>query len=269
MVYHNSDDFKRDKSLSTLDKIDFNGHAYISGDYETKESELVVFCITYEVEHCTTFTNYCRSKTGMPCCGKLATSKKLLGRNYSRETLDKMRQAALNRIRLPSIGQDWRRSAEARIWEKEVKNMWNKECPISGNQANLVMHHFFSGARYEKVELRDTLLYHVNNGILITKELHVDFHKIFGYERNTIEQFQIYVENLQKLISSQAHQKWWEGSETRVDDPHLANFKSIFRAFSFVGVQEKGIEKTALLEKIMKLHERLGEVRKELRTYDV
>lgn len=256
MVYHNSTDFKIEKFFSTLEKIEFNGHAYISGDYETKESKLVVYCKTHQIEHCTTFTNYCRSRTGMPCCGKSAVSKKLSDRKYSPETLEKMSQAALNRAKISSGGQDWRRSTEAREWEKKVKELWDNKCPITGKEAGIVMHHFFSGARGKTIELRDALLYNSINGILLAKDLHVDFHKEFGYQENTIEQFQSYVKNLEKLISSQAQQECWEGSETRVNDPTLID--TLLQSLN-------GVKRKVLLERIMKLHERLEEINKELR----
>lgn len=52
----------------------------------------------------------------MPCCGKAAVSKKLTQRQYSPETLEKMKQSAFDRIKPESAGQDWRRTREARQW---------------------------------------------------------------------------------------------------------------------------------------------------------
>lgn len=43
MIYRNKESFKEEQFLSALDRIEFNGHAYISGSYETKNSPLVVF----------------------------------------------------------------------------------------------------------------------------------------------------------------------------------------------------------------------------------
>ena len=125
------------------------------------------------MEHKTTFTNYCRSKTGMPCCGKALVSTKLTRREYTPETLEKMKQAALDRIRPTSVGQHWRRSTEARGWEKRVKEIWGNQCAITGSKDNLEMHHFFSGARCtahcpdNNLELRQALLYNPSNGILL------------------------------------------------------------------------------------------------------
>ena len=246
MVNHNSDAFKKEKFLSTLETIEYNGHAYVNGDYETKGSPLEVYCRTHQKIHTTTFDNYCRSKTGMPCCGRAQVSTKLTDRKYTAETLEKMRQAAFDRKWPSGTGQDWRRTKAAREWEKRVKEIWQNECAITGRKSNLVMHHFFSGSREKDVALRDALLYHPDNGIMIGKEFHEDFHKKFGYQKNTLEQFKSYVKDLQMLISSQAPQKCREGSETRVNDLPLLQCASL------------------QLEKIMKLHERLEEISTQL-----
>ena len=220
MGYQNSDFFKMEQFLKTVELIEFNGHSYIDGDYHTKISPLTVFCRTHQVEHKTTFTNYCRSKTGMPCYGKAQVSRKFIRREYTPETLEKMRQAALNRFRPVSTGQNWRRSTETRRWEKKVKEAWGNQCAITGIKDNLVMHHFYSGAHCadKDLKLRDALLYNPSNGILLEKAFHIDFHKKFGYTENTIDQFQTYLETLIMSISSQAQQECWEGSETRVYD---------------------------------------------------
>lgn len=86
MVYHNSEEFKKEQFLKTREMVEFNGHLYVDGNYDTKTSPLTVFCLTHQVEHSTTFTNYCRSKTGMPCCGKASVSKKLVERKYTHMT---------------------------------------------------------------------------------------------------------------------------------------------------------------------------------------
>ena len=101
------------------------------------------------------------------------------------------------------------------------------------------------------MELRDALLYNPSNGILLEKRFHVDFHKKFGYTENTIDQFQTYLKTLITSISSQAQQECWEGSETRVYDLSLLPLHALQPLEPLV-VQ---------VEKIMKLHERLEEVK--------
>ena len=77
---------------------------------------------------------------------------------------------------------------------------------------------------------------------MITKEYHAKFHKLYGYQRNMLLQFQEYVNSIYKQISNQAKSKGLEGSETSVHDLQLA---------------EKG-------QRIMELRERLEEVKVQL-----
>lgn len=219
MVFRNSPEFKREKMLETLELIDYNGHVYVNGEFETKLSSLTVYCPLHREENTTKFDYYLRSVTGMPCCGRASKSKLLTNRKFSPETIDKMRTAALERIRLESAGQTWRRSTKYRRWEKEVNNIWPRECALTGEkEGKIVIHHFFSGTRYAKnPSLRNALLYNPLNSIIITKEIHKDFHGIYGYELNTLEQFREYTRKFSTLISSQAEPKRSEGSETKVN----------------------------------------------------
>nr|YP_010732035.1 putative HNH homing endonuclease [Massjukichlorella minus]WDY12949.1 putative HNH homing endonuclease [Massjukichlorella minus] len=248
MVFKVSQKFKDRKMRLTLETIKYNGHLYISGSYETKNSPLVVYCKTHLIEYKTTFTNYCRSRSGLPCCGKASVSQKLSKRQFGIKSREKMKQAALNRIRPLSFGQDWRRSTEARQWEKNIKSIWKSKCAITGIKQDIVMHHFFSGARYERVKVRNVFLYHPQNGIIIHKIFHHDFHKKFGFQKNTLNQFKTYIKHLETLISSQADWKQSEGSETRVYDPILLKYYNFQIQDDFV------------LKRIMKLHERLEEI---------
>ena len=92
MVYQNFKAFQESQKDNVLKLIEERGHLYIRGEYENKESELEVSCLEHKKEYVTTFTNYKRSKTGLPCCGKAQVSKKLTGRTFSEETIKKMSQ---------------------------------------------------------------------------------------------------------------------------------------------------------------------------------
>lgn len=224
MVYRNNKKFCELQMDRTMELIEYNGHVYVEGEYVNKNSKLTVYCLTHECENTTTFTNYTRSKTGMPCCGNVSKSKILTNRVYSAETIDKMRNAALTREKRPSTGQNWRRSPEAREWEGKVQALWNRECAITGSKDDIIMHHFFSGARNNlDVDLRTKLLYHPLNGIIISRHHHAQFHNTYGYQRTTLTQFHQYVDSIYKLISSQAKSKNLEGSETRRDSSLAEN----------------------------------------------
>lgn len=97
MIYKQKKEVKIKKTQETFQIIEKRNHLYINGTYENKNSPLVIFCNIHQIEHITTFSNYNRSKTGCPCCGKEQTSKKLQNRTFSAETLQKMRSSALKR----------------------------------------------------------------------------------------------------------------------------------------------------------------------------
>lgn len=83
------------------------------------------------------------------------------------------------------------------------------------------------------------MIYLPENGIVLTKELHMAFHKQYGYGKNTVMQFQSFLlcllqtqESISKPISSQVDPERSKGSETRAYDP----------------------------DRVMKLHECLGRI---------
>lgn len=45
------------------------GHKILQAKYQNAHSKLEIFCTKHHKSHCTTFTNYKKSKTGCPCCG--------------------------------------------------------------------------------------------------------------------------------------------------------------------------------------------------------
>nr|YP_010731951.1 putative HNH homing endonuclease [Kalinella pachyderma]WDY12865.1 putative HNH homing endonuclease [Kalinella pachyderma] len=260
MSYILSEEAKKQYFERAIAKIQENHHEYVSGTYENKNSVLIVFCLIHSKECKTTFTNYCPSKTGTNCCGKKRVSDKLTNRKYSPETIKKMSEAASARIRPKTAGQDWRRTFEARQWEKEIDQIWKNECAISGTLEaklltitfDLVRHHFFSSARYKTDTLPLRSRYNSQNGILIHKVFHKDFHSKFGDERNDIIQFQSYIKSLETLIRSQIQHKCWKGSETRVNTPFSKK-----RSFQTENRNENVLDLEMCLERVIKLHERL------------
>lgn len=78
-----------------------------------------------------------------------------------------------------------RRSAELDvIWAKRVKELAGFKCDISGSlQGPFSSHHLYSYAdnRDKRVEL--------SNGVCIRRDLHLDFHKRYGFGNNTPQQY--------------------------------------------------------------------------------
>lgn len=53
-----------------LNLVKERNHEFISGTYEQVHSEICIYCKKHDFYHHTTFHNYKRSKTGLPCCGR-------------------------------------------------------------------------------------------------------------------------------------------------------------------------------------------------------
>ncbi len=58
------------KKNALIDLITSRNHELRSGTYVNAKSVILVYCKKHDCFHETTVTNYKKSKTGMPCCGK-------------------------------------------------------------------------------------------------------------------------------------------------------------------------------------------------------
>nr|YP_636214.1 putative site-specific DNA endonuclease [Tupiella akineta]AAV80638.1 putative site-specific DNA endonuclease [Tupiella akineta] len=231
MPYKNSEELKKKVFEQTLQKIEKRKHFYVEGQYESKQSLLIIWCPRHFNEHVTTFSNYNRSGTGCPCCGKEQVSKKLKNRQYSDETLQRMSKAALERGSRGGKPRKWRKESKYLKWRELVFKRYNFKCVVTGIQKknfipsapfgeSLVVHHLNGANSHQH------LVYVVENGVVLTKELHLLFHNQYGYRNNTLFQFQSFLLSLLKTqesistpISSQANSEELEGSETRAYDP--------------------------------------------------
>ena len=222
-------------TLQTMKNIVKNGHEYIAGEFENRVSYLIVWCPKHEQEHITTFYNYNRSRTGTPCCGKEQVCAKLSNRQFTIETLERMRKGALQKPL---------RGGLPRRWRETVLKDYGEECAVTGlkkiKTGDLVVHHLYAAKKYPE------FVYALENGIVLHKSIHNQYHKAFGYGKNTLEEFQLFLKGLldpqtnSMLISSQANSGGFEGSETRANDP----------------------------ERVMRLHERLEKVKVLLKGTD-
>jgi hypothetical protein len=222
MVYSNPQSVKDKATEKTLSLIEERDHIFVKGKYENRESKLTVFCPNHQKIHETTFYNYYRSRHGTPCCGDEAKSKKLKDREYSQETLAKMKKAASGRPFRGGKPRRWRETHAYRSWRAKVLKAFNNTCAITGLKGDthqLAVHHLINA------HLSLFLVYEPLNGVVILKELHELFHNTYGYKHNSVDQFIEFCEKcfkngtLSTPISSQASWEQEEGSETRVYDP--------------------------------------------------
>lgn len=89
MVYKQKTEVIIAKTKKVLTLIEQRDHLHIDGFYQNRSSKLVIWCLKHSTESLTTFHNYERSLTGCKCCGKERVSKKLMQRNFTKETKKK------------------------------------------------------------------------------------------------------------------------------------------------------------------------------------
>jgi hypothetical protein len=172
-------------------------------------------------------------------CGRDQVRRKLKNRGFTEETRKKMSNSAQSRPNRGGKPHRWRETHNYRQWRGKVFTLFQNECAVTGlkkqNTGDLVVHHLYGTKAFPD------LMYTVENGIVLFKDIHLLFHKKYGYNYNTLDQFceflSFLLENKKSkqpmLISSQGELEDSQGSETRAYDP----------------------------ERVMKLHERLEEMK--------
>jgi len=135
MVYRLPESAKLEKEVEIIARVKNHGHIKLEGDYQGKNSRLIIYCPKHNIIAETTYTNYKRSRTGLTCCGKQQVSCKLKGRVYNEDTIEKMRTASLNRPpRGGSEARYWRKTNSYIQWRKEIFRLWHFECSITGRR---------------------------------------------------------------------------------------------------------------------------------------
>ena len=215
MPYRQPRSVQQQKQKETMQRIRERGNLYIEGTYINQRSLLVVYCPFHATETLTTFNNYRRSRTGCLCCGRERVRTTLTNREFSEESRELMSQAAFARPDRGGRPRRWREESKYRIWRKKVLKNGNNKCALTGKTENLECHHLYGTNQYEDV------IYVPENGVVLTHEIHVEFHRLFSFHCNTLEQFEAFVHHLAKHgnaampISSQAVDGVLKDLETR------------------------------------------------------
>ena len=75
-----------------------------------------------------------------------------------------------------------RKYKEYEYWRTSVFEKYNYTCQLSGQKGGKLVVHHLNGYNWDIKHRLD-----INNGIVITKELHILFHKLYGQKDNTEE----------------------------------------------------------------------------------
>lgn len=77
-----------------------------------------------------------------------------------------------------------------RSWSRDIKKLYNETCFVTGltnsKKTKLVSHHLFSKKTHQ------SLAFSLLNGIVLTEEIHKEFHSLYGLE-TSIDSFQHYL----------------------------------------------------------------------------
>ena len=88
-----------------------------------------------------------------------------------------------------------RKTSKVIKWRNNLLKLYNKKCYICGHDKkyNLIAHHKNSHDWCKKEA------YDINNGVILCKNCHSEFHYIYGYGNNTKEQFEKYLKDFKNI----------------------------------------------------------------------
>lgn len=187
-----------------------------SKEYQNVKSKMEFKCLTCETQFTTTVHSYRNAKkTGCPGCKKIVASKTHSGKIVSEQTRALIGQKASQRpgsLRNvtgeahPRYKGGYSRDKDKRsnddyVWINSVKKIYNKTCVVTGAKQNLACHHL------EGWNICPERRFDVNNGVLLRKDLHKEFHKIYGFGNNTEVQFADYCQKFHNI-------NWYELKKT-------------------------------------------------------
>ena len=121
------------------------------------------------------------------------------GHRHSEETRKKMSKARegksyLSKGGITSTNQALRSRLEYRLWRKACFRRDHFTCQICGRHGgDLIVHHVNNFAEFYEIRCA------IDNGIVLCKECHKQFHKIYGIKHNTKEQLEEFFNIILKL----------------------------------------------------------------------
>lgn len=195
------------QEIKKLAKLRF--HSILTEKYEYYNSELIVFCQLHKTKHVTTFHKYKKTTLGCPCCAKVSKKKP-----RNKRTKEKISKSLKNKPKKytswllgktgpahPSYkhGKGNTRASNPnevvslKTWKQQVFILYEYKCFITNKfntkKTPLVCHHLDSW------DIHPNRPYDVNNGVVLQREIHLAFHREFGFGKNTTGQFEKFCHN--------------------------------------------------------------------------
>jgi len=163
-----------------IDEINKSDYTYISGTYDNAHSKLLVECDVCGHQAEITWNNFKKGKGCQRCFWKNNS-----GENHWRfnSELSDEDRALLNKLKGTR-----QYDPQYNKWRLGVYRKHNYKCVKCGSNKDICAHHINSFADNPALALN------VDNGVVLCREHHNEFHKIYGYGKNNEQQFKKYLQ---------------------------------------------------------------------------
>ena len=158
-----------------------NGCELIETEYINSQTKMRYICSCGDICH-STFGNFIISKNCRKCgTKKMLETRKELGYTWIKSGEE---HASWNHNLTKEERENKRDFLEYKDWRNSVYQRDNYTCQCCGDMGNKLNVHHLDGYNWCEEKRID-----INNGVTLCEDCHGDFHKIYGYGDNTIEQF--------------------------------------------------------------------------------
>lgn len=166
--------------------------------YKSVHTKLDFQCKTCNTAYKTSLHSFKNAKkTGCPQCKKGAASETHTGKVVSEETRQKIGAKASERPGSLTgkkgeahprykggLARDMRNPSTADYeWKNGVRRLYGRSCVITKEKEGVVLHHL------DSYDSHPDKRYDVTNGVPLARRIHRQFHDLYGYGKNTEQQF--------------------------------------------------------------------------------
>jgi hypothetical protein len=170
-------------------------------EFKTADSELLIFCNKHLSSYKTTYENYIKAKFGCKCCSEPVRRSKisaaLKGKPKTHVSWLEGRTGECHPSYKHGLGnrraKDFETLNKLRNWKNQVLKNYNYRCFLTRkkntSQTPLVIHPLNSWC--DNINQR----FDINNGVVLLKTIHFQFHQMYGFGNNTVLQFEAFCQD--------------------------------------------------------------------------